>query len=251
MTTEVATVHEGRPLEPPERELGDVIGLMKVALEHGEASVEVIERLVALQERGEDRYAERALSAAIASFQSECPEIPKTKSVNYVTRAGTKVEYNYAPLDRIAKAIRPVLVRHGLAYTWDSVTEADVVHCVCTVRHIDGASTTATFAAPIETREKMSGPQRTAAALSFARRQSLVQALGLTQTDDDIDADTAGPDDEPITREQLATLEEWIEEVGADRERFLKFLAIEELGELEQSRFDFAVDKLREKERRG
>ena len=194
-------------------ELGQVAegdALLMAVLERGDSlNVEVLERIVGLKERAEDRQAARALHDAMATFQSEVGPIPKTKRVEFAGRSGHRVSYSYAPLDVIAESIRRPLARAGLSYTWDSTTEPAALHCVCTVRHVDGATVTASFGAPIDTEAKMSGPQRVAAALTYARRQSLVQALGLTSAEDDTDAED-GPSGEHISSGQVKELHAWV-----------------------------------------
>ena len=84
--------------------------LLLAVLERGkEIDVEVIERIVALKERTDDRAATRSMYDAIASFQSKCPPIPKTRRVEYASRKGGTVSYSYAPLEEIAAVIREPL----------------------------------------------------------------------------------------------------------------------------------------------
>ena len=221
--------------------------LLLAVLERGsEIDVEVIERIVALKERAEDRDARRQLADAIADFQAVVPEIRKTKSVDYVGRSGVGVSYTYAPLDVIAKTIRQHLHASGLSYTWDSRTEPGAVHCSCTLRHVAGAEISASFGAPIDDAAKMSGPQKTAAALTYARRQSLIQVLGLTTTDDDSDAEEQLTG-ETISDEQLRELQLYASEGGADLKRFVAMFDIESLDQLDATRFEEALLLLKKK----
>ena len=99
--------------------------LLLAVLERGkDIDVEVIERIVALKERTDDRAATRSMYDAIASFQSKCPPIPKTRRVEYASRKGGTVSYSYAPLEEIAAVIREPLFENRLGYTWDSKTDA-------------------------------------------------------------------------------------------------------------------------------
>ena len=220
--------------------------LLLAVLERGDSiDVEVIERIVALKERTDDRTAARSMYDAIARFQNDCPAILKTKSVDYASRKGGRVSYSYAPLEEIARTIRIPLFENGLGYTWDSeTTEAGGVRAVCTLRHRDGAKLTASFEAPVNAEAKMSAPQRTAAALTYARRQSLVQVLGLTTADEDNDGED-GVTGETIDHDQRQTLGLYIGESGADLGKFLKWLGIESLDELDAGRYEEALDALR------
>ena len=223
--------------------------LLLAVLERGkEIDVEVIERIVALKERTDDRAASRSMFEALASFQKSVPSIPKTKRVEYASRGGRPVSYAYAPLEEIATAIRAPLFENGLGYTWDSdLTESGAMVCTCTLRHIDGAKLTATFTAPIDTEAKMSGPQRAAAALTYARRQSLVQVLGLTTADDDTDAEEGGLTGETIDHDQRTTLGLYVAESGADLKKFLDVLGVSSLDEIDAGRYEEALDLLKRK----
>ena len=222
--------------------------LLLAVLERGkDLDVEVIERIVALKERTDDRAATRAMYDAISSFQLACPVIPKTKRVEFPSRKGGIVSYSYAPLEEIARTIREPLFENGLGYTWDSKTDATgVVKCKCTLRHRDGAKLTATFTAPVSDEARMSAPQKVASALTYGRRQSLVQVLGLTTADEDNDAQD-GLTGETIDHDQRTTLGLYVGESGADLEGFLKWLNIDSLDDLDAGRYEEALDALKAK----
>lgn len=217
--------------------------MLTLAIEKG-VPVETLEKLMALHERVSDRQAASEFAAAFASFQHACPLIYKASTANVATKAGSKFSYTYAPLDEIARTVGPLLHEHGLSYTWDSDVKERMLCATCTLRHVNGHSVTASFTAPTETSAGMSEQQKFAAALTFARRQSLVQVLGLTTTDEDTDARPT----EMITDEQAASLEALITEVGADRAKFLKYLDIDDLlGGLRAADYAGAVRALEQK----
>ena len=107
----------------------EVSGLVALAIRE-KVPVEVLERLVALQERVTARDARAAFFAAVAAFQEECPEIEKSKTAQIKTRTGSNYSYTFAPLEGITRVIRPILdenalcLRHGRQRR---LTEADFV----------------------------------------------------------------------------------------------------------------------------
>jgi hypothetical protein len=220
--------------------------LLRIALEKG-ASVEAIEKLMALHERMSDRQAAIEFNQALADFQSECPPIRKTSTASIVTTGGGQYGYKYAELDEIARTTRPLLTKHGLSYTWDSKAVEGLLEVVCTVRHVGGHSQTATFATPIDSPSKMSAQQKVGAALTFARRQSLIQALGLTTADPDKDGALV----EKISHEQALNIEDEIARVGADRARFLKYLGVSSVAEIPLSAHERVWTALRDKEKKA
>ena len=213
---------------------------------HGQgASVEAIERFTALYERMTAKQAEQAFGEALAAFQSDCPPIRKNESAKITTKTGAQYGYAYASLDMIADTIRPMLAKHGFSYTWDMEESSGSIVCICTLRHKGGHTQRATFKAPMDTEAKMSGAQKSAAALTYARRQSLVQALGLTTGDGDTDGHVSEYDRpasaETITESQAADLDTAIENVKGDKAAFCRFFGIERLGQLPASRLKEAL----------
>ena len=227
-----------------------IAAMLQTALEKG-IPVEGIEKLVMLHERVSDRAAAQEFAAALADFQRACPPIPHNKGAAFVTKAGAKVEYSYASLDEIARDAGPLLHERGFSYGWDSkLDEKGTLTCVCTLRHLNGHSTTATFSCPTASDAAMSAPQKVAAALKFAERQTLSQVLGLSTCDPDDDAgESEGR--EPISEEQFATLESLITEVGADRKRFLSYLGVEKLEDVTRAAYRGAVTALEQKRKGG
>lgn len=233
---------------------GDLSPLLALAVEKN-LDVEKLERLVGLHERALERDARAQFFEAQAEFQRLCPPIRKVAAAR-TSPEGGKVLYTFAPLDEIARTINPFLARFGLSYSWDStVTEDDkgaTLTCVCTVRHKAGHFITATFRCPVAGTNMMSGAQKAASALTYARRQSLVQALGLTTTDDDDDGrDTGASDDAVVTEEQAANLGALIDDVGADKAKFLAFFKVASIAAIPASRFTEAVRMLEAKRKAG
>lgn len=223
--------------------------LMQLALEKG-AGVDALERLVSLKERMEDRKAGLDFANAMAAFQSECPRIKKSSTAKITTGGGGAYSYTYAELDEIAATVNPILFKHGLSYSWDSAIDKNILTCICIIRHVHGHSTRTTFSLPTDSASAMSAQQKVAAALTFAKRQSLVAALGLVTTDEDTDAVTREIDPTPVNAAQLKELEALIGDADLDIVRFLKFLGIEHLKDLPRSRLDEAKAAIVQRKRR-
>ena len=247
MSTDLTTQHDsGVSLAGSE----GIAKLMQTALEHDK--VEALERLAALYERAEDRAAEREFNAALHRFQIECPPIRKSKTVDETTRAGNRLHYSYAPLEEICRTIRDPLHANGFTYTWDSETTDTRVVVRCTLRHNAGHSATASFSAVAEGTRAMSGSQKASGALTVARRQSLVQVLGLTQVDTDTDDRGIPNAGETISDSQAADLREGIQEAGGDIAKFCTAFRIERIEDLpvvELGRAGAAIERVRKANR--
>ena len=225
----------------------DPPSLVKLAIEQG-VDVEILERLVALQERVTDRLARTEFFAALKSFQDECPELPKSKTARIATSGGGSYSYSYAPLDGITKTVRPVLARQGLSYAWTTEANDDlsVLYVVCILRHVEGHEERATFPVPTDTKAAMSAAQKNGAALTYGQRQSLVSVLGITATDD-VDGAASAEEPESITSAQIKDLNKLLTQSGADTKRFLDYMGVGALAEITQATFKKAVASLNRK----
>lgn len=219
--------------------------LIRLAIEK-DLDVEKLERLVALRNEERKYEAARAFSEAMARFAGECPNIKKSSTASIVTKGGTTFKYAYAELDEIARVIRPILQRCGLSYSFDSHTDGGLMTVVVTLRHIAGHSITASFVAPLDSQNPMSGAQKAGAALTYAKRQALASALGLTTTDEDTDgADHAKA--ATITAQQADDLRALAEEVHVKVERILKAAHVEKLEDVAAEHYPRIVATLEAK----
>lgn len=156
--------------------------------------VETMEKLFALREKVKAEQAKEAFVAALATFQSECPVIQKTKKV--MNKDGVTVRYQFAPIDSIVEQIKKPLSKAKLSYTWTVKNEAAKVMAICKVTHVLGHSEESSFEIPIDPEGYMTAPQKVASALTFAKRYSLCNALGISTGDEDTDATDVGKNKE-------------------------------------------------------
>jgi hypothetical protein len=244
----ITRVEDHLPAAPQEPE--GVTSLVQLAINKG-VDVEVLERLVALQERVTERNARASFFKALAEFRSECPPIKKTQINTQfeVTRDGVKRAARYAPLDEIDRIARPVAANHGLTWTWDTTVDEKLMHVICRVLHVDGHSEATTVAMPHGSNAGSSPQQKFGSTQTYGMRYSLIAALGLTTTDEDADGAGGKEPPQPITAEQAADLSDLIDSVGANRKKFLHFMNVEKLSDIPAGEYKRAVDAL--EERRG
>jgi hypothetical protein len=120
-----------------------------------------------------------------------------------------------------------------------------MVEVTCKINHINGHSQDAKFTAPIDPAAKVNDMQKTASALSYARRYALQLALGITTTDEDDDGQAGGL--QVITEDQAIVLDDLITEVNADKNNFLKYLKVDSLEVLPTGKYEQAVKALEAK----
>lgn len=149
-------------------------------------AVETMEKLFALREKVKAEKAKEEFVRALGQFQSEVPVIKKTKKV--MNKDGITLRYQFAPIDSIVEQIKKPLAKAGLSYTWTVKNTPGLVTAICKVTHVLGHSEESSFEIPIDAEGYMTAPQKVASALTFAKRYSLCNALGISTSDEDTDA---------------------------------------------------------------
>lgn len=155
--------------------------LISQAIEKG-LDVAGLEKLMALQERWEANQARKSFFEAFTNFQSEAPDLRKTKGVDF---GNTK--YKFAPLADIARQIGPVLKKHNLNYRWEITDTATEIKVTCLVSHVDGHTERTTMQSGADTSGSKNSIQARGSAIEYLKRYTLVGALGLTTADEDMD----------------------------------------------------------------
>lgn len=129
-----------------------------------------------------------------------------------------KFSARYVTLDVLFDAIKPVLHKHGLCLYQSLVTEDGKVGVCTSIVHEGGTSFD--FGKLMMKADGLT-PQQVGSLLTYARRQSLVTALGIAVDRDD-DASSAS---KPISRSAPAPSGPWFDFIPADRrEKALAYL---------------------------
>lgn len=147
--------------------------------------IETMEKLLAMRKELKAEWARSQYFASLTRFQSKCPEIKKTQKV--MGKNGG-VRYKFAPLDAIIKQVQPLLEECGLSFSIHPVQTPTTVKAVCRVHHLDGHSEETEFEIPIDPDAYMNAAQQVASALTYAKRYSFCNALGIMTADEDDDA---------------------------------------------------------------
>jgi len=214
------------------------------------ASVEVMERLLALQERYEANEARRAFDAAMADAKSEIPTIFKNRAVDFTSAKG-RTNYRHEDLGEIAKTVDPILAKHGLSYRFRTEVEGAAVKVTCIVSHRDGHAEHNTLSASRDESGNKNSIQAVGSTITYLQRYTLKAALGLAASADDDGRASGGTEDaSPVTADQRDVLQDLINETGTDIALFCQFLGVEALTALPASRFAAAVGKLQAKKRK-
>lgn len=160
--------------------------LLRMAVQQG-ASIDQLERLMALQERWNANEAKKAYHEAMAAFHAMPISITKDKHVSFTTQKG-KTEYDHATLGNIVKTIKPLLGSHGLSSSWNPArTEGGRVSVTCSVTHKQGHTESVTLDAPLDDSGGKNNIQALGSSVSYLQRYTLLAILGLATEEQDDD----------------------------------------------------------------
>lgn len=153
------------------------------------ANVEVMEKLLGLQERWEANQARKAFDAALADLRNDLPAVVKTKAANF---GQGRAAYKYEDLSEMIEQLSEPLSRHGLSFRWRTEsTASDSVTVTCILSHRDGHSESTSLAAKHDLSGNKNGIQAIGSAVTYLQRYTLKAALGVAASMDD-DAQAVG-----------------------------------------------------------
>jgi hypothetical protein len=200
------------------------------------AGLDMVEKLMGLQERWEKNQARKAFDEAISAAKANIGPIERTGTGHNSKR--------YATFAAIARTIDPILSQHGLSYRFRT-SQGDRISVTCILSHKAGHYEETTLAGPPDASGSKNAIQAIGSTLTYLQRYSLIQMLGLAAADDDDGKamDTGGP----ISADQVAELIALADDVGADKARFCKHFKVESFAAIPASRYAAAVAALNSK----
>lgn len=220
--------------------------MMQTFIERGVTAenVAAMKELVGLQERMNEKQAEREFAAAFVQLQSEMPKVTATKPV---PGKDGSIRYHYAPFEEIMKQVQPLLTRHGFTVTFDT-RFIDGGRCVsvCTLMHTGGHSRSNEFAARVgHGPPHASEAQADGAAQTYSKRFALCNALNIVVSGMDDDARSEGGF---ITAEQAAELRRRVKATNTSEVKFLGFAQAATFEEIRASKMELLDEQLTKRE---
>lgn len=208
------------------REITPPIDMLQYAISQN-AGIETIERLMALQERNQERQAKAAFDQAMSTAKAEFPIIMKKQKVSYGT-----TKYSHEDIAEIQSVINPVISPLGLSYTFDLDYKDKLVFVTCIVTHKLGHERRTTLPAPIDTSGGKNDTQAIGSTVTYLQRYTLRSAFGLAVANDD-DARFADKSKlETITEEQVQRIQELIARTNTDVQKFCNHAKVASIPEI-------------------
>lgn len=213
------------------------------------ASVEALERIMAMQERWEANEAKKAFNRAIAAFKRNPPEILKTVSVGFESRrTGDKVGYMHEDLAELLAVVDPALAEHGLwvRFKIDSEDPSGKIKVTCVLGHEDGhTEEPASLKGAPDTSGNKNPLQAIGSTTSYLQRYTLKGGLGLAAARDD-DGKAGGGSTVAISEKQADEINTMLlANPGIDVDKFLKLAGAPSVSDIMAIKFDSALGYLK------
>lgn len=209
------------------------------------ASLEMVEKLMTLQERWKNSQALEAFNEAMAAAKAEIPTITKNREVDFTSAKG-RTNYRYEDLGNIAKTVQPILAKYGLSYRYRATSNVnEPVTVTCIVSHRLGHHEEITLAAGRDESGNKNSIQAVGSTITYLQRMTLKAALGLAVSNDD-DGKSSDEADK-ISQDQVEQLIALADEVGADKRAFCQYFKVDGIAQLPAKEFNRAVAALNKK----
>lgn len=182
--------------------------------------IDKMERLIAMQERVQDRQAVIAFNSALAALQPTLPVICERGGIK--DRAGN-VQSTYALWEDVNEAIRPLLAVNGFALRFRVERSADQISVTGILSHREGHSEQTTLDLPTDSSGSKNAVQAVGSSTSYGKRYTAFALLNITSTGEDDDG-RAASQEHPISVKQYDELQRLITSTQSDTGRFIEYL---------------------------
>lgn len=183
------------------------------------SKIEIMERLLAMQERVVTEQRRTAFMESMSRLQATLPQIEKHGRIEVKGVLRSK----FARIEDIDVQIRPLLAEEGFSFSFDEVqTDGKVFKLSCTMSHRNGHSETKYITLPLDASDYRSAVQSRGSTQSYGRRQLIKMHLNLIEKDEDNDGQGAS---DTVMPAQVAEIRTLLKESGSDEAKFLELIA--------------------------
>jgi hypothetical protein len=233
------TMSQIATIEPMHLPADPMIAMIERVVMDPNASLDKLERMLAMKERLDAANAEQAFNQAFAAAASEFPTIPLNgKGHN---------NKPYALLKDIVSITRPILSRHGLTLNWE-VEITDKVRVTARLRHLLGHSTGTSILLPSDTSGSKNPVQALGSSQSYGERYTAQAILGLSLGEDVDDDGKAAGAGSTISADQFRELRGLMAEAGIGDADLCRFYGVEHVEELPAQNFIPAMNLIRQRQ---
>jgi hypothetical protein len=232
------------PTVPEAPQPSEMLAMMERLALNPDLPVEKLEKLLDMQVRIMSIEAEKEFAAAMARVQSKLPKVGRD-------RKNDQTNSMYSTLEAIAAAIKPIYTAEGFSMSFSEAPSPKDSHVrvIGVLRHRDGHKTehyrdVALDATGIAGKVNKTQTHAEASSITYGRRYVTCLAFDVATGDDN---DGNAPKGETISEKQAADLDALIEEVKADKARFLKWAGVDAVEKIPVKLYQTCVNQLQAK----
>lgn len=196
----MGAVQKMEPQEVAQTNLITPAAMIQQAIASG-SGVEVMERLLALQERHDAFQARKAFDDAMADLRKTLPRITKSREVDFTGKTGVRTQYRFEDLAEITEALSEPMSNVGLSFRWYTDNVQSGVKVTCRITHRDGHFEETSLVGPLDASGNKNPIQAIGSAVSYLQRYTLKAAVGIAAAHDD-DAQEVSKKADPAPRQQ-------------------------------------------------
>jgi hypothetical protein len=217
-------MNEVRLLEPSSNpvvvsQVSAPMQLIQLAMERGQ--LDLIDKLLDLQQRWESNEARKAYVAAMARFKAEPIIVAKDGTVDFKNKAGDRTYYKHSTLAAVVDAVVSRMGKYGLSHKWDVSQAEGHVTVSCVITHELGHSESVTMTGPRDESGNKNLLQQISSSVTYLQRYTLMSLCGLASKEMDDDGTDSGEKPGINPRGDLGKDQE-AKKPGHYAERFLK-----------------------------
>lgn len=232
----------------------NLMAVIANAASNPNVDVDKMERLLAMQERVQEREAKMAFTAAKLEMRPELPTITmRGRIIIRDKNDPDKIlqDTPFAKFEDIQEAVEPILIRFGFDLAFkNGLSPEGKVRVTTILSHIEGHTEETYFDLPHDSSGSKNAVQAVGSSTSYAKRYGVLSILNIRVAGEDDDGDTAIAPVE-ISVNQFDTLKKLIRDTQSDEEKFVGYFASRGyirdgggLADLPAQHFDEAKDAL-------
>lgn len=233
---------------PIPNETTAIVQMIERAAMNPAVDIDKMERLLQMQERVMERNAKAAYISALAAMQPHLPVIAERGEIKH--GENKPVQSRYALWEDINDAIKPVLAEYGFALSFRTGQEDARIIVTGILSHRDGHSEETTMHLPVDASGSKNAVQAVGSSTSYGKRYTTQALLNLTSRGEDDDGNAAGAG-ACITQDQADELQAIMEDVGADKAKFLQFIKAPNIADIPVAKYGAALAALEAKRKSG
>lgn len=239
------------PAVPEAPQQSPMLAMMERLATNPDLPVEKLEKLLEMQLKIRAIEAEAEFNAAMSRVQSKLPKVGRD-------RKNDQTNSMYSTLEAIAEAIKPVYTAEGFSTSFSEgkSDKAEHVRVLGELRHRDGYKRSDYFVdiaidkTGIKGNDNKTLTHAEGSSFTYGRRY-LTCLMFDVATGLDNDGNGGKQKGEPITEKQAADLNALIEEVKADKAKFLKWCQVDRIEDIPAKWYVTCCNQLRGKKGDG